>query len=281
MNAYATLDMLKEALNIAGAGEDARLLRLLEAASRAVDSYCNRHFYALRAAKLFDGDGGPTLLTPDLISIDEGGLSTDGNLDRVFETTWAESDYLLLPANADPASASNPASRPYTRIEAAPGTGRCFPPDRGTVRAAGMWGWWIHLRRAHETLAAAVSDADTELTVSDRADIEAGRTVQIGSEQIYVRSHDGNRLDVTRGANGTTSMAHDQDSPIDVFDFPPGVSEAVIIQASRLLRHSDGSHGAPPVPRGPGRPNGAAVLDADAAFLLAGYRKAALGAGVR
>ena len=86
---------------------------------------------------------------------------------------------------------------------------------------------------------------------------------------------------MTRGANGTTSMAHDQDSPIDVFDFPPGVSEAVIIQASRLLRHSDGSHGAPPVPRGPGRPNGADVLDADAAFLLAGYRKAALGAGVR
>ena len=119
MNAYASVDMLKDALNIAGAGDDARLLRLIEAASRAVDGYCNRHFYALRAAKLFDGDGGTALLTPDIIEIEEGGLRTDAGLDGTFETTWPEPDFLLLPANADPASASNAASRPYTRIEAA------------------------------------------------------------------------------------------------------------------------------------------------------------------
>ena len=208
MNAYASVDMLKDALNIAGAGDDARLLRLIEAASRAVDGYCNRHFYALRAAKLFDGDGGTALLTPDIIKIEEGGLRTDAGLEGTFETTWPEPDYLLLPANADPASASNAASRPYTRIEAAGAAGarRCFPAGRSTVRVAGLWGWWLHLRRAGETLAAAVAGTDTVLAVSTRADVEAGHTLLLGSEQMYVRSYDGNRLNVTRGANGTSSV---------------------------------------------------------------------------
>ena len=283
MNAYASVDMLKDALNIAGAGDDARLLRLIEAASRAVDGYCNRHFYALRAAKLFDGDGGTALLTPDIIKIEEGGLRTDAGLEGTFETTWPEPDYLLLPANADPASASNAASRPYTRIEAARAAGarRCFPTGRSTVRVAGLWGWWLHLRRAGETLAAAVANTDTVLAVSTRADVEAGHTLLLGSEQMYVRSYDGNRLNVTRGANGTTASAHEQADSIDIFEYPPGITEAVIIQAARLLRLGDGAPGPPHVPGGAGRSSGAAMLDADAAFLLAGYRKAALGAGVR
>ncbi len=283
MNTYATVDVLKDALNIAGADDDNRLLRLAEAASRAVDGYCNRHFYALRATRLFDGSGGNALLVPDLVSIDEGGLRTDGNLDGVFETTWPETGYMLLPANADPASASNPASRPYTRIEAAGADGglRRFPTGRGTVRVAGLWGWWLHLRLASESLAAAVTDAGAEITVTARTDVQAGHTIRIGSEYMYVRSYDGDRLEVTRGANGTTAAAHDQNVAIDIFEYPSGIAEAVIIQATRLLRLGDGTFGAQPGPRGPGRPNGAALMDADAAFLLAGFRKAALGAGAR
>ncbi len=277
MNAYATVDALKRALNIAGAGDDDRLLRLAEAASRAVDGYCNRHFYALRATKLFDGDGGNALLVPDLVSIDEGGLRTDGDLDGAFETTWPDAAYVLLPANADPASASNPASRPYTRIEAAGGPDgpRRFPTGRGTVRVAGTWGWWLRLRRASDTLAAAVTNSAASLTVTARADVEAGHTIQVGAEQMRVRSYDGNQLSVDRGANGTTASAHSQNDAIDIFEYPPGITEAAIIQAARLLRTGDGAFGAPAGPRGP------ALLDADAAFLLAGYRKAALGAGAR
>ena len=279
MNAYVTVDALKGALDIAGAEDDARLLRLIEAASRAADAYCNRSFYALRAAKLFDGDGGRALLTPDLIAIDDGGLWTDDDLDGAFETAWAAGDYVLLPANADPASASNPASRPFTRIEARAGAGRRFPAGRLTVRAAGTWGWWQHLARAGESLAADAAASDAAITVSERADVEAGHTVLIGSEQMYVRSYDGNALAVVRGANGTTAAAHASGAPIDVFEYPPGVSEAVAVQASRLLRRGDGAYAAPSGPRGSGR--GAPPPDADSAFLLAGYRRASLGVGVR
>ena len=111
--------------------------------------------------------------------------------------------------------------------------------------------------------------------------MEAGHTLLLGSEQMYVRSYDGNRLNVTRGANGTTASAHEQADSIDIFEYPPGITEAVIIQAARLLRLGDGAPGLLHTPGGAGRSSGAAMLDADAAFLLAGYRKAALGAGVR
>ena len=282
MNAYATVDMLKEALNIAGADDDNRLLRLAEAASRAVDGYCNRHFFALRAVRLFDGGGGNALLIPDLVSIDEGGLRTDGDMDGVFETIWPETGYRLLPANADPASASNPTSRPYTRIEAAGAAGglRRFPTGRGTVRVTGTWGWWLHLRRASETLKGVVKEDDAQLTVSNRADVEAGRTLLVDSEQMYVRSYDGNQLKVLRGANGTVAASHRKGTPIDVFEYPPGVTEAVVIQAARLLRLGDGTQAASPADRA-GRAGRSALMDADSAFLLAGYRRAALGAGVR
>ena len=271
--------MLKEALNIARAGDDNRLLRLAETASRAVDGYCNRHFYALRATRLFDGGGGNALLVPDLVSIDEGGLRTDGDMDGVFETVWPDTGYMLLPANAEPASASNPASRPYTRIEAAGAAGglRRFPTGRGTVRVAGLWGWWLRLRRASETLKGVVREDDAQLTVSNRVDVEAGHTLLIDSEQIYVRSYDGNQLKVLRGANGTVAASHRKGTAIDVLDYPPGVTEAVVIQAARLLRLGDGTQAAFPA----GRAGRAALMDADAAFLLAGYRKAALGAGGR
>ena len=89
-NSYVSLDVFKGegVLNIVGDGGDARLLSLLESVSRLADRYCNRHFYVLEATRRFDGDGGKWLLLPDLVSIDDGGLRTDDDMDGVFETVW-------------------------------------------------------------------------------------------------------------------------------------------------------------------------------------------------
>ena len=117
-NSYVSLDVFKGegVMNIVGDGGDGRLLSLLEGVSRMVDRYCNRHFYVLEAPRRFDGDGGGRLLVPDLVSIDEGGLRTDDDMDGVFETTWGAGDYVLLPLNADPVSRGNSGSRPYTSV---------------------------------------------------------------------------------------------------------------------------------------------------------------------
>ena len=274
-NSYVSLDVFKGegVMNIVGDGGDARMLSLLESVSRMVDRYCNRHFYVLEATRRFDGDGGKRLLFPDMVSIDEGGLRTDEDMDGAFETTWDPGDYLLLPLNADPGSRGNPGSRPYTSVEVSGGVGRerRWPFGAATVQIGGQWGWWRHLRRAVGTVGRVPDAAATGVTVSDRAGIEEGDTLLIDSEQTYVRSYSGTSLKVVRGVNGTTAAAHDAGSPVEVFEYPGPVVEAVVLQASRLQRRMAGAAGPP---------EGGGGLDDDVRLMLGMYRKAALGVGV-
>ncbi len=270
-NSYVSLDVLKGhgALNITGSADDARLRALIEAVSRTIDRYCNRHFYVLQATRHFDGPGGPFILVPDLVSVDAAGLKTDEDLDGTYEVTWAASDYLLLPSNADPATPGNPQSRPYTRIEVdvLGGGRRGFPTGRQTVQVAGQWGWWRHLRRASETANAIADASTTSVSVSSRADVEAGHTLLVDSEQMYVKSYSGNTLTVIRGVNGTTATAHAGGAAIDIYEYPGPVTEACILQVTRLwLRR--GSVSVPSPSDG---------LDPDVRLLLGPYRKLAVG----
>ena len=208
-NAYVSLHTVKSSgvLNISGSGDDSRLRGLAESVSRMIDRYCNRHFYVLQSTRTFDSNATLTLLVPDLISVDSSGLKTDDDKDRTFESTWATADYLLLPSNADPATASNPESRPYSRVEVDidARTKSEFPVGRQTVQIAGQWGWWRHLKRASETANAIADATTTSVTVSSRTDVEAGHTILIDSEQMSVQSYSTNTLTVVRGANGTTA----------------------------------------------------------------------------
>ncbi len=284
MNSYVTLDVFKGtgALNITGTGDDTRLLSLLESAGRMVDRYCNRHFYVLEATRKFDGAGTAVLLLPDLASIDSSGLKTDDDKDRTFETTWATTDYLLLPLNADPASAANPGSRPYTRVEVDTdaGTKAAWPAGRQTVQVAGQWGWWRHLKRASETADAVVDATTTSVVVSSRSDVEAGHTLLIDSEQLYVRSYSTNTLTVDRGVNGTTAASHSGGATIDIYEYPGPIAEAVMIQAARLWKRRDAVFSSTAGFPETGRFGVASGMDADVALMLGQYRRVPMGVGV-
>ena len=282
-DAYVSLDTLKGSgvLNITGTGDDSRLLALIESMSRLIDRYCNRQFYVLSATRTFDGEGTSSLLVPDLISVDASGLKSDEDQDRTFELTWATTDYLLLPSNADPTTSSNPQSRPYTRIEVDvdAGTRSVFPLGQRTVQIAGKWGWWRHLKRASETANAVADATTTSVTVSSRTDVEAGHTMLIDSEQLYVSSYTGNTLTVVRGVNGTTAISHSGGAAIDVYEYPQPVVEATVLQTSRLWRRKDsafsGAVGMPDT----GLARLAGGLDADVHLMLGQYRKLPVGVG--
>ena len=280
-NSYVSLDTLKSSgvLNITGAGDDGRLRGLAESVSRIVDRYANRHFYSLSATRKFDGAGSLALLVPDLISVDTSGLKTDDDKDRTFETTWATTDYLLLPSNADPATANNPQSRPYSRIEVDvdAGTKSEFAAGREMVQVAAQWGWWQHLRRASETANAVADATTTSVTVSSRTDVEAGHTILIDSEQMYVQSYATNTLTVVRGVNGTTAASHDAGSAIDIYDYPGPIIEATIMQTARLWRRKDSAFAGFPES---GQTRVFDRLDPEVMLLLGHYRKLALGVGV-
>ncbi len=270
-NAYVTLDVLKgpSALNITGSGDDGRLLAMAEAVSRLVDRHCNRHFYAVRATRRFDGNGTKRLLLPDLVRIDDGGVRSDDRHDGTFGTAWEEGDYVLLPANADPVGGRE-TSRPYTSVEVSGnGARQAWPAGRGTVQIAGEWGWQRRPRREGET-SGAVADAETnEIGVSNESGASPGHTLLIGEEQLYVQGAGDGSLVADRGVNGTTASAHESGAAVYVFEYPGPVVEAALLQTVRLWRLAGAW----------GESEGRAVLDADVRALLGSYRKPALGAG--
>lgn len=241
MNSYVSVDLLKSSgvLNVTGTGDDTRLRLLAESQSRLIDRLANRHFYALTATRTFDVVDTRAVLLPDLAAITS--LSTDDNIDRTFETTWATTDYRLRPSNADPATRVNSNSRPYTSVIVDSNGTRSFTVGDETLQIAGEWGWWLHKATATETADAISSTTATTFSVSARTDIEAGHTILIDSEQLYVRSYSGNTLTVLRGANGTTAATHSGGAAISLYEYPSPVVEATIIQAARMWKRKDSS----------------------------------------
>lgn len=272
-NAYVSLDVLKDAsaLNIAGTDYDARLLALAEAASAVIDRRCNRHFFARRAALQFYGAGAARLLVPDLISVDPDGIRVDTAGDGAFAAIWDSADYRLLPLNADPASAGNPASQPYTQIEAL--NGRRFPAGSARTQVSGIWGWHQRLRRATERVGGeTAADADTIAltgTASGLSKISAGNTLLIDDEQVYVRARADDALTVARGVNGTAATTHTAGGAIDVYEYPPPIAEAARLLAMRLWQGA--------LADAASRNAACAQIDADIDTLISQYRKPALG----
>lgn len=145
---YATVEALKSHLSVSTT-DNRNLYELHQAcfaASRAMEQYCRRVFCRSTATYKFQASDPYSLTladgdtwTGDLVSVTT--LKTDDGGDGTFETTWAASDYELLPRNA----AAGPESRPYTKIEAV--GSQTFPvaysrgESRFRVEIDGTWGW--------------------------------------------------------------------------------------------------------------------------------------------
>jgi len=142
VNGYTTAADLKEwvGLQLVDTLDDNAIDRAITAASRGIDNYCQRHFWQAAAlARVYDACDPYNLDIDDLVSITS--LKTDVGGDGTFETTWAASDYQLLPLN--PAAA--PELRPFDHIKAV--ASRTFPQATtrnsrvGLIEITGTWGW--------------------------------------------------------------------------------------------------------------------------------------------
>ena len=279
-NAYADMTTLKSAgvLNISGASYDTRLRELLETVSRFIDRYCNRHFFVLLETRKFDGNGGDKLNVPDLISITT--LKTDDNRDRTFETTWATTDYLLYPTNAGPTEVWG---RPYTRVlvDVEAGSKSQFPNGMQAVEINGNWGF----REITEDSGTDINKVggytatDIALTVDDGTKFAVGETIQIGAEQLYITSIATHVLTVTRGVNGTTGAAINDNDDVNIYRYPATVVQSSLIQASRIWKRKDSGFSARVGMRPTGAVETAPDLDPDVKQFLSAYRKPPVGVG--
>lgn len=206
---YTAAHKAAEASAVAPWEVDAWMLPYLIAASRAVDSHIDRHFFSLVATKRLSTSRDPLrLLVPDLLSVTS--LKTDSEGDGSWDgEEWVEEDdYYLAPFETT--------FFPKSRIEVLPNGDFRFPSEkRDYVELAGVWGigngvsalpWRVSGRTV------TVADASTTAgTVDAEGTIFPGHTLLLESEQVFVEAatSDGSKgLTLRRQVNGTTAAAH-------------------------------------------------------------------------
>lgn len=221
---YSSLADFKTAIGITDTTDDARLLLILEAVSRAIDDYCGRHFSVRSETRYFTPARSDRLLIDDLLSVTT--LKTDEDSDLDYDYTWDSGDYLLHPRN----------SYPKTEIKVHPNGDYSFPAGLvDSVEIAGPWGFGTGESAAPyedstTTTNEALDTTETGVDVASGTPLSAGMTILVESEQMYVRSVSSNTATVWRGVNGTTAAAHDTGKTVYIYRYPETVREATIAQ---------------------------------------------------
>lgn len=132
---YTTLVEVKAILRITDNVDDSLLETCVEAASRQIDTHCERVFSATSATRVFAPDSNYLVSIDDLSTLTE--LKTSSGADGVFDITWTASDLQLEPLNGLTGSLYSP----YTRIRAI--GDYLFPTldQEATVKVEGVFGY--------------------------------------------------------------------------------------------------------------------------------------------
>lgn len=259
---YATVDGFKRhAVDTAsdfGTATDAGLRALLEAVSASIDEFCERTdadhvtsgFGPRTGTNRYDGPSSADLaLGDDLLSITSvtviQGLGGDG-------VVYAdETDFYRRPYDR----------APYREL-ALNGLGQAswYDVPRG-ISVAGSWGYQ-DVRESLGTLGAAI--ATTTATSCTVTGAEAGMTLLVDSEQIYVSAVSGTTATIARGQNGTTAATHANGATVERYVYPGPVGDACLQVAMRRRRSRDAGltpdYGGGPVPIATNRDTERAIL---------------------
>jgi hypothetical protein len=132
---YTTLLEVKAILRITDEVEDNLLETCIEAASRQIDTHCERVFSATTETRVFAPDSNYLVSIDDLSALTE--LKTSSGADGTFDITWSANDIQLEPLNGKAGSIYTP----YTRIRSV--GDYLFPTlgEEATVKVTGTFGY--------------------------------------------------------------------------------------------------------------------------------------------
>ena len=229
VNAYASLTELKAILGISSTTDDVPMRKILEAASRSIESYCNRRFYSTTETKYFDG--AKTLWIPDLLSVttlktDEDG---DGTFENTFQVATAPVDYILYGGGLE----DSLNLYPKVRIEINPDGdyGSFANGVKKGVEIAGVWGYGDGTSAtpyvATTITGTVATTTGTSLTLSADGTVEIGHTILCESEQMYVTALGTLSATVERGVNGSTAAIHSAKT-LYYYRYPRDIMQACI-----------------------------------------------------
>ena len=165
---YCTVDELLDWLAIEGTEENAKLELAIGSASRMIDRWTFRRFYAATETRYQDGeDGNRLFLDEDLLTVTM--LKTDEDGDRTYETTWAVTDWETWPYN----------KTPKLQVRTTPEGLYSFPTGNRTIEIAGSWGYCTAANRPYDIRMLAVKVASRLFKEKD-----AGFTMVMGNMDL-------------------------------------------------------------------------------------------------
>lgn len=241
LNCYAGLDDLTQAMKGGTTAVDkAVALRVVEAVSRAFDRGLERQFYnELAQTAYFDGNGQRVLRLRSA-AVERGhrraGLlsvttcKVDENDDGTYELTLTE--------NTDFWKTDRDNDGPYRALEMMTRSTRANYWHRAprSVEIVGEFGY-SNETEAAGTLGAAISDTTgTSVTMADGHLVQAGHTIVVGSEHLFVSAVTGNMLTVQRGVNGSTAATALISATVSRRRYPRPIETAVLMESVRLIR---------------------------------------------
>lgn len=262
---------------------DDAITRLAGSISRAIDQWTVRRFYPILEKRYFSAVDGLSLFVGDLFSITT--LKTDEDADRTYETTWAATDYDLMPFNAIGS---------YGHIDITPNGNNAFPmhSPRG-VEIDGVWAHSDDRAAAWEDSGQTVVDnplaaGATSLEVGSIAGddlygispaLAAGMLIRLESESCEItKVNEATKITtLIRGVNGTTDAAHVQGVAVEIWRPNEPVKLAANIMAVRAWQRA--SQGFADARANPelGQLQFVAAMDPEAEALLLPYQRLVMG----
>lgn len=210
MNCYATVGQVREKLNTSTT-LDASVLACLEAASRAVDAASGRNgttegFWIETGVRYFSGDCGGIrqgrMYIDECLALTE--IAEDTGADATYSTVWDNiTDYLLAPAN----------TYPKCYVELHQNSAQSLGFGKRRYKLTGTWGYGDGTSNPWKSAGVTGTVATTSgtaltLSAAGAPAIDAGHTLKIDTEQLFVESVSGTTATVTRAVNGTTAATH-------------------------------------------------------------------------
>ena len=143
------------------------------------------------------------------------------------------SDYWLVPYNSEP---DQHWGEPHTSVIVRQyGTKSAFTSAERHFQIEAVWGYRQHKEDSGTDLNDASMDTTkTTVAVDDGTQLAIGQTIMIGSEQMLINDISTNDLTVSRGLNGTTGVAHADNSDVYILRWPASIERASLIQTARI-----------------------------------------------
>ena len=236
--AYATLTQLKSFLTNTVTTNDTDLLRYVEDASIQIDDICHRHFNTWEGVQYFDGAARTLNIDEDILSVTS--IATDEDGSQTYSTTLLTSDYILYPINGLPLY-----PKYMVKLALNASVGSFASSILAGVKITGVFGYGNGLSAAPYADSGLTGTAGTALTttltLSAEGTVQAGNTLRLDTEQMYVQavSNNGTKTaTVVRGVNGTVAATHST-SEVYIYSYPGPVVESCLLQAARDFKRRE------------------------------------------